>query len=79
MLRIVGSTLGPLQPLKCAKADSLRKSVHPSQKLSTKNYRTKLSEIDTLGELPYLPTYEELELVPLKQGINLGPLQYINI
>ena len=48
-------------------------------KVTHRNSSHKLSKIDTLGELPYLPTYEELELVPLKQGINLGPLQYINI
>ena len=75
MLRIVGSTLGPLQPLKCAKADSPRKSVHPLWKSSIENYQAKLPKIDTPRELPYLPTYKELELASLTIDSTLGPLQ----
>ena len=56
----MGRYLGPLQPLKCAKANSIRICARPTWKSSPKKCRVELPKIDVVGELSYLPTHKEL-------------------
>ncbi len=66
-----------IQLLKCEMGNSPRKSVHPTWKSSIENYHVELPKIDTLGELPYLLTYKELELYSWTIDSTLGTLQFL--